>query len=176
MQRHQYQAVAAGGAGPEVDLSEEQKTKLRQLFDDLLAGKTTLAEQNGLDAQALETIYADGYEAWQRGDIAHATSAFRMLAMQQPLDRRFPFAYACALQRQGQWREALNFFRAAVAMEATEPYAVLHSAECLIELRETEAARHALMLVIALCRGQSDNLSYDPARVSAQDLLLHLHQ
>lgn len=175
MQSNQYQAVAVGGAGPGVALSEEHKTKLRQLIDDLLAGKTTLAEQNGLDTQALETIYAEGYEAWQAGDIAHATAAFRMLSMQQPLDRRFPFAYACALQRLGQWRDALHYFRVAMAMEASEPYAILHSAECLIELRETDAARDALMMVIALCHGQSEILAYDPARLTAQELLLQLH-
>ncbi len=143
---------------------------------EILKGRKTLADIAGLDANALEAIYRRGYNSWQKGDIDSATSDFGFLVLNQPLDRRFHFAFASALHRQGEFANALTFYGYAVAIRANEPDAVYRIAECLYELGEIEAARDALDAVIALCYGQAENLGFDELRQHAQSFLIQINQ
>lgn len=147
-----------------------QQHELLHLGLDVLEGHTTLAALNGLDAAALEAIYTRGYQAWQNGELDAATADFAFLASHQPLDRRFHFAFACAMQQQGLLREALAAFGVAVAMQANEPRAIYHIAECLHALGDTAGARDALDAVILLSYAD-DECDYTALRQQARAFL-----
>lgn len=142
---------------------------------DIIEGRSSLASLGGLDAAALEAIYARGYDAWNAGDLDAATSDFGFLVLQQPRDRRFHFAFACALQQQGELHHALAFFSYAASMQADDPFAVFHIGECLLRLDEIEGARDALDAAIALCYGQADKPGHHALRLRAEDLLAKLN-
>lgn len=149
----------------------ESDTALLRLSVDVLEGRATLAELNGLDAQALEQIYARGYQAWQDHDLEAATADFAFLATHQPLDRRFHFAFACAMQAQGLLQEALNSFGVALAMQANEPRAIYHIAECLHALGDAAGAQDALRAVILLSYAADAPEDYSRLRQDARALL-----
>ena len=143
---------------------------------DVLEGRATLADACDYTPAELEAVYERGYHAWNAGDLDSATTSFAFLALQQPLDRRFLFAFACALQQQGEFRHALTFFGYTVAMQANDPFAPFRVAECLLALGEVDAARDALDAVAALCYGQADaDPRYDALRQRAEALLADLN-
>jgi len=143
---------------------------------DVVEGRATLADASGYTPAELETLYERGYHAWNRGECDEATELFAFLALQQPLDRRFPFAFACALKEQGEYRHALALFSQTLAMQANDPFAPFHIAECLQALGETDAARDALDAVIALCFGQAEqDPRYDALRQRAEIQLASLN-
>lgn len=144
---------------------------------EILEGKTTLADVTGYTLEMLEEIYERAYNDWNAGDTERATAGFAFLLLQQPLDRRFHFAFGCALKHQGEFRKALTYFGYATVMQANDPYSCFHIAECLQALNEIDAARDALDACIALCYGQIDNNQhYDSLRQRAENLLTKLNK
>lgn len=157
------------------DRQDQTDTILRHCLA-LLEGNTTLATLNQTPPDELERLYERAYHAWNRGECDEATELFAFLALQQPLDRRFPFAFACALKEQGEYRHALTLFSQTLAMQANDPFAPFHIAECLQALGETDAARDALDAVIALCFGQAEqDPRYDALRQRAEIQLASLN-
>ncbi|WP_199065419.1 BTAD domain-containing putative transcriptional regulator [Chitinimonas sp. BJB300] len=142
---------------------------------EILNGRQTLADVAGLDANALEAIYSRGYAAWEAGDIDAATADFGFLVLHQPLDRRFHYAFASALHRQGELMHALTIYGYAAAMQANEPGAIYRIAECLYELGEIEATRDALDAVIALCYGQPENREFGALLQHARAFLIRIN-
>ncbi|MFM5540423.1 CesD/SycD/LcrH family type III secretion system chaperone [Aeromonas veronii] len=143
---------------------------------DMLDGKCPPTTFSQVSTEELERLYARGYQALNNGKNEEATEIFAFLAMQQPLDRRFTFAFACTLKEQGEFRHALTLFTQTMAMQANEPFAIFHIAECLLGLEEREAARDALDAVITLCYAQADlDPNYDLLRSRAEDLLVSLN-
>ncbi|WP_199153208.1 SycD/LcrH family type III secretion system chaperone [Chromobacterium sp. ASV23] len=151
--------------------AEQAEAAARRCLE-VLEGRATLGNITGYSAAELEAIYERGYRAWSAGDLDSATADFAFLALQQPLDRRFLFAFACALKRHGEFRHALTFFGYSVAMQANDPFATFHIAECLLAMDELNAARDALDTTIALCYGQADaDPRFTPLRQRAENML-----
>lgn len=155
---------------------QEKEYSLRDDIEKFRTGEMTLASICGLDSNELEEIYSCGYEAWHTGNIDSAMEIFACLVMQNPEDRRFHFAFACVLQQQGEYRQALIFFNYATAMQANDPWPFFYRAECLLALGETEAARDELDAVIMLCIGQSEQREYAKLRKKGEDLLMFLNK
>lgn len=154
----------------------EQADITSQRCLDVLEGRATLADLVGTTQAELNAIYTRGYQAWNAGDLESATADFAYLALQQPLERRFLFAFACALKQQGEYHHALTLFTHTLAMQANDPFASFHIAECLLALNETDAARDALDATQALCYGQADqDPRYDSLRQKAERLLTKLN-
>ncbi|WHP81113.1 CDC27 family protein [Edwardsiella anguillarum] len=143
----------------------------------LLEGKETQRPLSGASQDEMEASYARGCQALNDGDIHEATATFAFLSLQQPLERRFTFAFACVLLQQQEYHQALTLFSYSLALQANDPFTPFHMAECLFALREPDAAMDALDATIALCYGQADaNPRYTPLRQRAQDLLDTLNQ
>ncbi|MGH1391319.1 MAG: SycD/LcrH family type III secretion system chaperone [Aeromonas jandaei] len=161
---------------PAAASSTEQADVIAARCLDILEGRITPADACGSAPAELEALYERAYHAWNRGECDEATELFAFLALQQPLDRRFPFAFACALKEQGEYRHALTLFSQTLAMQANDPFAPFHIAECLQALGETDAARDALDAVIALCFGQAEqDPRYDALRQRAEIQLASLN-
>ncbi|WP_440030296.1 hypothetical protein [Chromobacterium amazonense] len=121
----------------------------------------------------LETIYERAYQAWDRNDLENATVDFAYLAQQQPLDQRFIFAFACALQVHGEFHHALVLFSYAMELKMDDPFVYYHIAECLAQFHEVNLARTALELAIEQCQGKySNDLCYSNLRQRAEANLL----
>jgi len=144
--------------------------------DALLAGKTSLAELCNISPQQLEDLYAQGYQAWEEGNLEMATDFFALVAQLDPAARRNIFAFACALKQQGEYAHALKLFSYAVQMQPSDPFAPFHIANCLQAVGEVEGAREIFNVTIALCfeRANSD-ARYEDLRKQAEDQLTELN-
>lgn len=145
-------------------------------YSNLLKKKMALPVPSHKSQMKLEDLYHRGYCCLNENNLDEATATFAFLALQQPMDRRFLFAFACTLKLQKEYRQALSLFSHTFVMQANDPFAPFHMAECLQALNEPDAAKDALNTVISLCYGQSDNdPRYDPLRQQAQTLLDNIY-
>ncbi|PKH21810.1 CesD/SycD/LcrH family type III secretion system chaperone [Enterobacterales bacterium CwR94] len=156
-----------------------EKEKMQRAKDEcfaLLEGKVSMNQLCNISDTELETLYCEGYNAWNNGDIETAAQRFAFVAMQRPNDRRFIFAFACVLKQAECWASALSLYGYAIAMQADDPYAVFHVAECLQAVGNIEGARDALDATISLCFYQAmENPAYADLRQAAEAQLSRLN-
>lgn len=128
-----------------------------------------------LSASELEEIYQRGYQLWNEGAFEQATTCFAEIAISNPQDRRFIFAFACAQLQQGEPLHALKLFMHCLRLQADEPWAYFHIACCLNALGSTLEARDALDATIILCQAtDSDEVNYAHLYQQAKKLLAEL--
>lgn len=114
----------------------------------------------------LEELYERGYNFWNEGAYEHATECFAEVAMSNPLDRRYLFAFACAMEQQGETAHAVKLFMNALSLKPDDPFAYFHIACCFKTLGHLNEAREALNATVVLCEYQdNDEFNYE-----------HLHQ
>lgn len=142
---------------------------------DMLATKKNIAEMANFSEADLEAMYKNGYDAWESGDLQSAADSFAMLTMLKPEDYRFAFAFGCVLKYSHQYLYALSLFKQALLLEPEYPFITFHIAECMLALKEIEAARDALDTTIELCFNHTDHLEYASLREKAYNLLQKLN-
>lgn len=127
-------------------------------------------------AQEMKDLYTRGYQAWEAGDINTACDHFACLALLQPQNPQFLFAFACGLQQQKAYAQAMALFAYTLSQQATNPFAAFHGGECALALAENALAYEAFTLTRELCFTQSsDNPHYEALRQQAEDQLSALH-
>jgi len=123
----------------------------------------------------LEEIYERGYNLWNDGFFEQATECFAEAAIHHPLERRFLFAFACALKQQGETEQALKLFMHCIFLQADEPWAYFHIAGCLNTLGNITEACDALESTLTLCRSlNNDAASHHWLHQQAKSLLADL--
>ena len=120
-----------------------------------LADGDTLAAMQGISAQTLEVVYAAAYALYAQGKDAEAGRLFRLLVVQDHLDRRFHQGMAACLQRQAQYAEAAKYHGIASVLDLTDPEPVVHMAQCLLMLSRNDEAEHALSFAEGQMAGEA---------------------
>lgn len=106
------------------------------------------------DAAQCDAVYRSGYDAFERGDFAHAIECFAPLLASCPRDPDYAAALGQALCRVGKAEIALPLFIAAAIMDETAPGPMYHVGECLLRLSCWEPAIRALKETLVRCDGQ----------------------
>ncbi|WP_246179499.1 tetratricopeptide repeat protein [Pandoraea aquatica] len=106
------------------------------------------------DAAQCDAVYRCGYGAFERGDFVQAIECFAPLLSACPLEADYAVALALSMQRQGEPEAALPLFMAAALMDQDAPGPMYRVGECLIELRQFDAASQALKQTMARCGGE----------------------
>jgi len=122
-----------------------------------------------LSAGEMRELYTRGYQALEVGDIKIACDHFAYLVLLQPQHPQFLFAFACGLQQQKAYAQALLMFTCVLSIQSTDPYAAFHYGECALALEDNFLAYEAFKLTRELCFAQSnDNPSYTTLRQQAE--------
>jgi tetratricopeptide (TPR) repeat protein len=146
--------------------------RLRTLCDDLQKSGMRSEQVLVLDPDELDRRYASAYASWERRDIDCAVAEFSELILHCPQDLRFQFSFACVLKHFGEYQRALVLFNSILQRRADDPFTIYQAAECLIALREHDAARDALNAVRDICYVHAgQDVKYNFLREQAMRLL-----
>ncbi len=106
------------------------------------------------DATQCDAAYRCGYGAYERGDYAQAIECFAPLLSACPLQADYAVALALSVQRLGEPKAALSLFMAAALLDEASPGPMYRVGECLIELRQFDAAYRAMKETLHRCAGR----------------------
>ncbi|CNJ53871.1 SycD/LcrH family type III secretion system chaperone [Yersinia aldovae] len=125
------------------------------------------------EAMALdpETVYAQGYAAWQEGRYDRALIDFGWLVMSQPWSWRAHVALAGALMMQKEYAMAMNYYGYALMLDACHPEPVYQMGVCLNALGERSLAREALQTALTM---SYDDPLYSSVRANVELMLSQL--
>lgn len=138
------------------------------MVDALLGQGLTSAIAHGITEDELEAVYAQGYEALERGNLDDALGHLSFLVIQQPRDRRFQYGLGLCQQTRGEWASAAGFYANALLLDATDALCAFRMGECLEQQGDLVAARDAFDAAIQLSAIGPDQ---DSVRGFAQDAL-----
>jgi type III secretion low calcium response chaperone LcrH/SycD len=148
-----------------LDITEE---KLAKLIADSLQGKGTLGAGLGLSENELEAMYAVGYNLYIGGKYTDAIKIFSVLSLLSPLDYRFIFGGASCFQMMGEYMMASLYYQLACSMNTEDPAPMMHTAECLLAVKDKDGAVFALEQVLERA---GDKPQYEAFRKKAEVVL-----
>lgn len=107
----------------------------------------------------LEALYTYAYSLYQAGKTDDAAKAFQALCTRNPLEARFWFGWAAALQDGANYKKALPVWAMSAILEPSNPYPHFHAAECATSLENREEALLALAQAKTLLSSDTHPLS-----------------
>jgi type III secretion system low calcium response chaperone LcrH/SycD len=145
--------------------------KVASMLQDVLAGKIILRGELGLDDNDMEALYSVTYNIYMAGKYQDAARMFGLLGMLDPTDYRFIFGAASSTQMLGQYVLAAMQFQLAAAMDPENPVPMLHTAECLLAVKDRKGAKRALEYVMERSEGKQE---YAAIRARAETIMENL--
>lgn len=97
-----------------------------------------------LTEEGLEELYAYGFAQYNGGNWSESANIFRLLCTKKPLEARFWFGLAAALQEALLYSEALHCWAMVALLRENDPTGHFHAAECYFSLNEPEEGLKAL--------------------------------
>lgn len=137
-------------------LDGEDQITMKELLVALVDEVGTLNDVAKLPKEEKEGIYSLGYQAYSQGNYKQAIDFFRLLYMLDPLNDRNLFALGLALEKSGQFFEALTAYMACSYISSTNPVFYFRSGICFVELEEPESAYHMYGLTQKHCKGKKE--------------------
>ena len=98
-------------------------------MDWLNKGKELLSEEE------VESFYLYAYSQYNSGDWTEAADVFRLLCTRRPLEPRFWFGLAAALQEGSSYSDALHAWAMAALLPMLALYPHFYSAQCYYSVR-----------------------------------------
>ncbi|MDR2892604.1 MAG: SycD/LcrH family type III secretion system chaperone [Deltaproteobacteria bacterium] len=149
-----------------VDTTSEER--LAAIVAKVLRGETVLRAELGMDNNDMEALYSVTYNVYMAGKYDEAMRLFGVLSLLDPTDYRFVFGGASCLQMLGEYMMASMYFQLAGGLDEEAPAPMLHTAECLLALKDRDGAKTALALVLERA---GDKAEYAPLRKKAEVML-----
>ncbi|WP_423455477.1 SycD/LcrH family type III secretion system chaperone [Ottowia sp. VDI28] len=138
---------------PVNDLSgAEAMAQIGDMQEWLAAGGAVADAVNVPQAQR-EALYQFGYGLYTQAKYAEAFKIFALLVVYEHLNERYLMALAGAAQMLGRYEDALQHYATAAMLLMDDPRPVVHGAECLLALGQTDLARDSLNMAIELAEG-----------------------
>jgi type III secretion system low calcium response chaperone LcrH/SycD len=151
--------------------SASGEERLAKIVADVLQGKTVMGAELGLEQNDLEAIYAVAYNVYASGKYGEAVKLFGILSLLDPADYRFVFGGASSFQMMGEYLAASVYFQLAGGLDPANPAPMLHTAECLLALKDREGAKAALDHALERA---GDKAEYKAMRQKAEVMLENL--
>jgi type III secretion system low calcium response chaperone LcrH/SycD len=133
---------------------QTQTDNTSQILEDAmthLGSGGVMGDFAGLDARDYEAVYTLGHNFYAQGKYLEAMRIFSYLVTNNHLERRFVNAFASSLHMVGGYKEAINYYGIAYAMDPRDSAPTFHSCECLIAMGLKAEAKEGLGLIIRRC-------------------------
>lgn len=151
----------------------ESEERLAEMVTKVLKGETVMRAELGLGSDEMEALYAVTYNVYQSGKYTDAVKLFGVLSMLDPTDYRFVFGGASSLQMLGEYLMASMYFQLAAGLDQENPAPMLHTAECMLALKDRDGAKFALQQTVERA---GDKAEYTPMRQKAEVMLENLSE
>lgn len=150
----------------------ESEAHLSKIVGEALRGKTSLGVELGLKAEELEALYAVGYNLYSAGKYADAMRMFSVLCLMAPTEYRYIFGAASCFQMVGEFLMASIYFQLAGGLNLDDPAPMMHTAECLLSMKDKDGAKFALEQALTRAGTQPQ---YDAFKQKAEVMLENLN-
>ncbi len=134
----------------------DMETRLAQMVEKVLKGESSISIELGIEPEELEALYSLAYGLYNSGKYDEAMKMFGLLSIMAPLDERFIFGGASCAQMLGNYMLASMYYQLVAGVDAENPAPMLHTAECLLAMKDKEGAKIALGHAIARAKAQPD--------------------
>ena len=131
--------------------------KLDQFSEEMLklfSHGGTLGDLYEFTDEEYEAVYQLGFNTYNQGRYLDALKLFAFLVIHNTYQRKYVFAYASCFQMLKQYKEAIQYYSLASAMDLKDPVPTFHTAECMIATGYFKQAREALEIVITQTKKQ----------------------
>jgi len=126
---------------------DEFATIVHALREHLAAGRT-LGDWLGFGETELRAAHALANYFYQQDQYDTAAQLYSWLLAMAPHERAYMMGIAAVRQMQRQFVEAVDYYIAALALDAEDPVAAYHVAECLLQMGLRDQARDMVELAI----------------------------
>ena len=120
-----------------------------------------------LSKDSIEALYFTAYGCYNQGKIDDATGYFRLLTQADTRTKKHWMGLAACFQLKKEYKQAIEAYEIAVALEPTDPYVHFHAANCYYSLGNIEDALFALECAKRAIKSQ-------PATDSLKNLSRHI--
>lgn len=126
----------------------DELAAITHAFREHLASGRTLADWLLLGPAELNAAHALANYFYEHDQYDNAAQLYSWLLAMAPHDRAYMLGIAAVRQVQRQFVEAADFYIAAIALDAEDPIAAYHLAECLLQMGLRDQARDMIELAI----------------------------
>ncbi|WP_274013327.1 SycD/LcrH family type III secretion system chaperone VcrH [Vibrio parahaemolyticus] len=134
--------------------TEPSQMQAEELLSFLEEGGT-LKMLHDVSADAIEHIYAVGYNFFQSGKIEQAAKVFQLLSMLDHYQARFFIGLGAARQELGEYLQAIDAYSYAALVDINDPRPPFHSAECHLKLEQLTEAESGFYSAKEMSAGKS---------------------
>jgi len=131
-------------------------------------GEVIVKDELGLTDGQMEAMYAVAYNQFQNGKYDDAAKSFSLLCMFNPLEYKYLFGIASCFHMKGEYEVASMYYVVASGLDEDDPAPFLHTAECMLAVKDKEGAQDSLALALERA---GDNPQYAPLRKRAEVML-----
>lgn len=144
----------------DVDPTESIETEInsdaRSEKNDTLEKIFSFVEKARLSAEDAKTLYAFGYDQYQKARYREASETFLYLVLYSPVDSKNLMALGACYQAESEFEKAIPFYKLCLQLTPTNPYLHFYTAECLLRLGQQDEALQELERTIELSRGSEN--------------------
>lgn len=121
--------------------------RLAKLADEIMAGRTDLAEIAGMSQDEIEAVYWLGHGFYTGGNYSDAVDIFKFLCMHRHMDKRFWMGLGAASQLLKDYDRAITAYRTCAMLDLGDAQVPLRAAECFAAIGDQVQAQQALEAV-----------------------------
>ncbi|WP_290922162.1 SycD/LcrH family type III secretion system chaperone [Halodesulfovibrio sp.] len=134
-------------------------------------GEVIVKEELGITEQEMEAMYAVAYNLFQNKKYDDAIKSFSLLAMFNPMEYKYIFGIGSCFHMKGEYAVASMYYVMASALDEEQAAPFLHTAECMLAIKDEEGARDSLNIAISKAKG---NKQFAPIQQRAEVMLTNM--
>lgn len=135
-------------------------------------GECIVREELGISDAEMEAMYTVAYNLFQNAKYDDAAKCFCLLSMFDPLQYKYMFGIASCFHMKSEYEMASMYYVMSSALDEDQPAPFLHAAECLIAMKDNDAAKDSLRITLARA-GEASHFA--PIRQRAEVMLSNLN-
>ncbi|MDF2576639.1 MAG: sycd5 [Chlamydiales bacterium] len=144
------------------------------MFTELFRNNATLRQVFKLPKEFCELMYAKAYQHYSQGQYEEAMPLFRALVYLEGIEHKYSFGLAACMHMQQMYQEATKMYLFAAQLDASNPLANFHAADCFIQLEDYFSAKMTLLVVIE--NPYTDMNKYAQVKEKASEMLIMVQQ
>lgn len=126
-------------------LKIEDRNTLEEIF--------SFVEEKRLGPEEAKTLYAFGYDQYQKARYGEASDTFLYLVLYSPVDSKNMMALAACFQANSEFEKAIPFYRLCLELTPEDPQIHFYTAECLLRTGQRNGAILELERAIEISQG-----------------------
>lgn len=132
------------GASKAQEMAEGYNEAMGKMFHQGMAPKDAL----GMNAQVLESIYAQAYRLYNTGKYVEAIHLFRVLILLNTAEAKYTLGLAACFHMMKEYQNAIQAYTMCSVIDLTSPLPYYHISDCFIQMKDSLSAMISLQMAL----------------------------